>query len=67
MSYIGSYIQKLRKKIGNDHILMPGSVVIVENQKEVIYDLIINDDNNNDCNNFEGTIKTNIKNNYDFD
>ncbi len=30
-------------------------------------DLIINDDNNNDCNNFEGTIKTNIKNNYDFD
>lgn len=30
-------------------------------------DLIITDDNNNDCNNFEGTIKTNIKNNYDFD
>jgi len=30
-------------------------------------DLIINDNNNNDCNNFEGTIKANIKNNYDFD
>ena len=43
--------------------LVAGNVTLEQNG-----DLIINDDNGNgDCNDFEGKIKTNLKNNYDFD